>query len=315
MHSTAGLLFVVSLVAAPVAMAQGQNWPSLNAPRPIPARQSLWTEELTWMEVRDAVRSGNTRILVATGGIEHNGPYVATGKHNYVLRTVLPYIARAIGRALIAPIVRFVPEGEIDPKPTGHMVYPGTISVERTTFEALLRDICRSYRDHGFRDIILLGDSGGNQSGMENVAKQLNAKWNGAGARVHYLPEYYSQDPWSYEFLKKRGIVQIDKTPPAGQAADRPTHTRNGIHDDIYYEAQVAVQDPALIRTEERLKTKQFRLHGVELAPLAKTVELGGNLPSTAQKSQRKLLRGRWASSSAIRLQRINVSCFLEPFR
>ena len=50
------------------------------------------------------------------------------------------------------------------------------------------------------------------------------------------------------------------------------------MHDDIYYEAQLAVRDPALIRTEERLKTKQFRLHGVELAPLAKTVELGRKL-------------------------------------
>jgi hypothetical protein len=72
--------------------------------------------------------------------------------------------------------------------------------------------------------------------------------------------------------------VQIDKTPPPGEAADRPAHTRNGLHDDIYYEAQVAVQDPNLIRAEERLKTKQFSLHGVELAPLSKTVELGRKL-------------------------------------
>jgi len=149
---------------------------------------------------------------------------------------------------------------------------------ELTTFEALLVDICRSYRAHGFRDIILLGDSGGNQRGMENVARRLNARWKGEGAKVHYLPDYYTQDPWSYEFLKKLGIVQIDKTPGPGEAADRPAHTRNGMHDDIYYEAQVAVQDPNLIRVEERLKTKQFRLHGVDLAPLSRTVELGRKL-------------------------------------
>jgi len=122
------LLFVIS-----PALARAQNLPPVDAPRPIPARQSLWTEELTWMEVRDAIRAGNTRILIGTGGIEQNGPYLATGKHNYVLQTVLPYIARAIGRTLIAPIVKFVPEGDIDPKPEGHMVYPGTISVEEAT--------------------------------------------------------------------------------------------------------------------------------------------------------------------------------------
>src|SRR6185436_17116630 len=95
---------------------------------------------------------------------------------------------------------------------------------------------------------------------------------------VHYLAEYYSQDPWSYEYLKKLGIIQIDRTPPPGEKADRPAHTRNGIHDDIYYEAQAAVQDPNLIRAEERRKTGQFQLHGVKLRSVAKTVELGRKL-------------------------------------
>lgn len=283
-----------------VVVVRGQNWPSGDAPRPIPARQSLWTEELTWMEVRDAVRAGNTTILIGTGGVEHNGPYVAGGKHNYVLQTVLPYIARAIGKTLIAPIVRFVPEGEIEPKPTGHMVYPGTISISESTFESLLTDICRSYQAHGFRDIILLGDSGGNQTGMQAVAKRLNARWSRGIARVHYLPEYYREDPWSYLFLKKLGIVQIDRTPPPGEKPDRPAHTRNGIHDDICYEAQIAGQDPNLIRAEERMKTGQFSLHGVELAPVSKTVALGRRLAEyraeiTARAFQRSMstLRGK----------------------
>ena len=61
------------------------------------------------------IRTGTTTIIIGTGGVEQNGPYVAGGKHNYVLQTVLPYIARAIGKALIAPIVKFVPEGNIEP--------------------------------------------------------------------------------------------------------------------------------------------------------------------------------------------------------
>lgn len=275
MSGTPSLVCLIGLIGTTLV---AQRWQPVDAPRPIPAGQSLWTEELTWMEVRDAIRDGHTRILIGTGGVEHNGPYTATGKHNYVLQTVLPYIARAIGKTLIAPIVRFVPEGDIDPKPTGHMAYPGTISVEAATFEALLTDICRSYKTHGFKEIILVGDSGGNQAGMEKVARNLNARWKSEGVRVHYLAEYYSQDPWSYEHLKKLGIVQIDKTPPPGGKADRPTATRNGIHDDIYYEAQVAVQDPNLIRAEERRKTGQFQLHGVPLQSVPKTVELGRKL-------------------------------------
>ncbi|HYN05761.1 MAG TPA: creatininase family protein [Vicinamibacterales bacterium] len=249
-----------------------------DAPRPIEAGDSLWTEELTWMEVRDAVRAGKTTVIIGTGGVEQNGPYLAGGKHNFVLATVLPEIARAIGNTLIAPIVKFVPEGAIEPEPRGHMSYPGTISLEPATFDALLTDICRSYKAHGFKDIILVGDSGGNQTGMQNVANALNKKWEAEPARVHYLREYYSEDQWSYDFLKSQGIVQIDKTPPAGQAADRRTDTRNGMHDDVYYEAQTAVQDPKLIRAEQRIKARLFTLHGVDLAPVSKTVELGRKL-------------------------------------
>ena len=255
-----------------------QNRLPPDAPRPIDAVESLWAEELTSMEVRDALRAGSTTIIVATGGVEQNGPYVAGGKHNYVLQTVLPDIARAIGKALIAPIVKFVPEGSIEPVASGHMAYAGTISVEQATFEALLSDICRSYKAHGFLDIVLLGDSGGNQTGMEKVAEALNRKWSAERARVHYLREYYFEDQWSYNYLKSLGITQIDRTPPPGQPQDRPADWRNGIHDDIYYESQVAVQDPKLIRMDQRLKAGLFSLHGVELMPISRTIEIGKKL-------------------------------------
>ena len=271
-------LAIVALSLAEAPAMFGQSDAARAAPRPIEAGVSVWAEELTWMEIRDLVRAGTTTIIIGTGGVEQNGPYVVGGKHNFVLQTVLPSIARAIPKSLVAPIVKFVPEGQIEPKPDSHMRYWGTISLEQSTFEALLTDICRSYRVHGCIDIILLGDSGGNQPGMRNVAKALNAKWTNAGdpARVHFLPEYYEEDPWSYAYLKSLGITQIDQTP--GAKPDTPTHTRNGIHDDIYYEAQVAVVDPKLIRADDRNKAGLLELHGVSLAPRSRTIDIGKKL-------------------------------------
>src|SRR3989454_5549885 len=98
----------------------------LHAPRPIAGIDSVFLEELIWMEVRDAVRAGKSTVLVSTGGLEPNGPYVAIGKHNYVLQAMTEAIARQLGNALVAPIIRFVPEGTIAP-PSGHLQYPGTI--------------------------------------------------------------------------------------------------------------------------------------------------------------------------------------------
>lgn len=174
-------LLTIAALAAWLGAAPAQAQIDPNAPSPIAAHASLWTEDLTAYEVRDAIRAGTTPIIIGTGGVEYNGPYMVSGKHNYVLQTVLPYIARDIGHALIAPVVKFVPEGSIEP-PSGHMQAAATISVEPATFQALLTDICRSYKAHGFVDIILLGDSGSSQAGMKAVAAALNSRW-GTGPR------------------------------------------------------------------------------------------------------------------------------------
>jgi creatinine amidohydrolase len=129
MARSVSLLLAAALTITVSADCRAQGRAGRDAPRPIDAGESLWTEELTWMEVRDLIKAGKTTIIIGTGGVEQNGPYVAGGKHNYVLQTVLPYIARAIPNSLIAPVVKFVPEGRIEPTPSGHMSYPGTISL------------------------------------------------------------------------------------------------------------------------------------------------------------------------------------------
>ena len=149
--------------------------------RPIEALNSVWIEELTWMEVRDALRDGKTTAIISTGGIEQNGPYLATGKHNYVLTGACEGIARKLGNALCAPVIKLVPEGSIE-NPSGHMRYPGTISLREETFRAVLDDVASSLRAHGFTDIVFIGDSGGKQRGMAAVAEALNERW-GARAR------------------------------------------------------------------------------------------------------------------------------------
>jgi creatinine amidohydrolase/Fe(II)-dependent formamide hydrolase-like protein len=240
----------------------------LDDPRPIAAVDSLWTEELTWMEVRDAIKAGKTTIIVGAGGIEQNGPYVATGKHNYMLQAIMPVIGRKLGNALLAPIVRFSPEGDIDRR-SGDMAYPGTIGVEDSTFVALITDVCRSYKQHGFTDIVLIGDHGGTQPGMKSVATELNKKWAAGNVRVHFIPEYYDQDIWSFNYLKEIGVFQ---------QPDIKSAVRSGIHDDYHYDAVIATVDATHIRAEQRLKENLFTINGVDLHPLAKTVDNGRKL-------------------------------------
>ena len=230
----------------------------IDTPNPLTPPDTVWMEEMTWMDVRDAVKAGKTTVIVSTGGIEPNGPWLALGKHNYVLRTNCDAIARKLGNALCAPIVPFVPEGSIDPK-SSHMLTVGTISLEESTFEALLTDIARSYKAHGFENIVFIGDSGGNQEGMKAVAEKLNAQWSAKPAVVH-IPEYYAYATVA-KLLTDMGVIK------EGAKTD-------GLHDDPGIALNMFITDPKTIRWEQRVKAGKATIDGVSLADKTKNLEL-----------------------------------------
>lgn len=221
-----------------------------DAPNPLPASTQVWIEKMTWMDVRDAMAAGKKTIIISTGGIEPNGPWVVLGKHNYALQTNCEAIARQLGNALCAPIVPFVPEGNLDP-PSGHMDTVGTITVLEATFEALLSDIVASFKVHGFEHIFLIGDSGGNSRGMEAVARKLNAQWKGTPLVAH-IPEYYEYAPVQ-EFVKRKAGVK-DGLPS------------DNIHDDLAVEIEVMGADLDAVRWSERVKAGLATIDGVSIA-------------------------------------------------
>lgn len=151
---------------------------------------TVFLEELTWTEVRDAIRSGKTTIIIPSGGTEQSGAHMALGKHNVRVKILSERIARALGDALVAPVIAYVPEGGITP-PTGHMRWPGTITTPEDAYQKVLEAAAAGFKQHGFHDIVLLGDHGSTQAGQKAVAQRLNRAWAGSAARVHAVEEYY----------------------------------------------------------------------------------------------------------------------------
>ncbi len=151
---------------------------------------TVFLEELTWPELRMLVQTGRTTMIVPIGGTEQNGPHMALGKHNARVRMLSERIARTLGNALVAPVIAYVPEGTLSP-PTGHMRFPGTITVPEDVFRRLLESAARSARLHGFRDVVFLGDHGSTQVGEKIVAARLNREWAATPVRAHAIEEYY----------------------------------------------------------------------------------------------------------------------------
>ncbi|MDX2113227.1 MAG: creatininase family protein [Alphaproteobacteria bacterium] len=179
---------------------------------PLKPPPSVYLEDLTWMEIRERMDGGAKTVIIPTGGTEQNGPHLAVGKHNFIVRQTAGDIARRLGHVLVAPVIAYVPEGRIHP-PEGHMQFPGTISIRSEVLELVLEDAARSFKQHGFTTIALIGDHGGSQEAQKKVAEKLSREWQKSGVTVVHVSDYYDsangQEKWA------RGIQLKDANPTA----------------------------------------------------------------------------------------------------
>jgi creatinine amidohydrolase/Fe(II)-dependent formamide hydrolase-like protein len=193
---------------------------------------SVFLEDLTSPELQRREAAGATTILIPIGGTEQSGPNIALGKHNVRVKILSGRIAAKLGNAIVAPVIAYVPEGDINP-PTQHMRYPGTISISRAAFQKTLEDAARSFKQHGFKDIVFLGDHGGYQADIKIAADALDKEWGNGAVRAHALPEYYGATQTAYvAALEKRGF----------------TKAQIGVHAGLADVSLMLATDPALVR-------------------------------------------------------------------
>ena len=292
MNKSLAILNVIAMLVLTAGQAAAQGGMSqeermqrverlLAAPNPLEPSDSVWIEELTYMEVRDKIAGGATTAIIATGGIEENGPYLATGKHTYILKGICPALAKALGNALCAPIVRFVPEGDLDP-PSGFMFFPGTFGVRDETYEMLLEDITTSLKLDGFTDIVMIGDSGGNQRGMEAVTDRLNDRWQDEPVRVHFIGEFYSPG-WEDTERYTEEVLGVSE----GE--------HDGHHDDMWVTAMMMVYDPETVRYRQRLEAGLASINGFDISDLDETIELGRKMIDFRARNAAEVIRERIA--------------------
>lgn len=243
-----GTAIATASLAALLALAAG----------PARAADTVFLDELTWTELRDAVRAGTTTVIVPAGGTEQSGPHLTLGKHNVRVRALAGRVASELGHALVAPVIAYVPEGNVSP-PTSHMRFPGTISVPAEIFEKTLEYAARSLRQSGFRDIVLIGDHGGYQASLSAVERRLNREWAGTPVRVHAVLAYYraQEDAYKRE-LEARGYRAEEI----------------GIHAGLADTSLALAVDPRIVRTD-RLGDPPRAADGTYGDPRRAKAELG----------------------------------------
>ncbi len=190
-------LFSACLLSTATALAQSQ---------------SVMIDDLTTTEVQAAIESGKTTAIYYVGGTHQNGEAVALGKHNLLAAHLARRVAEALGNALALPPNPYAPAGDAIEK-TGHMRFAGTMSLTDETFAAVSRDVVISAIAAGFEHVAVMGEHGGGQDILENLAAELDSEWSAQGAHVFYVPVYADGEDQMRQHLTKLSVPRDRMTP------------------------------------------------------------------------------------------------------
>lgn len=240
-----------------------------------PLPHSVFLEELTWVEVRDAIATGHTTVIVPISATEQNGPYLALGKHTFVVKGIAEATARVLGNALVAPIVPLGPGGSIDP-PRGHMRWPGSMGVRTEIYQELLTDILNNLRHHGFRDIVVISEHEGSSSPeapgpISETVTAASERWGPGQTRAHFIPEYRDElanDRHASTFLRDvLGVVEevVDREVlESGDNYMQDGRNPVGTHEGYYFSAVTMAVNPRAVRAAERIVAGPLLSYGVD---------------------------------------------------
>jgi len=182
------------LLAFAIGVANAQDLP------PAQAQPVVDIELLTWPEIYKAIHDqGKTTAIIFDGGTEQRGPQGVTGAHTFIAHATADAIARKLGNALVAPIIPY----SIN---RANAELPGTIGLSSAVFAELNEQVAEQLIANGFSNVVLIGDHGGGQKEIKEVAAKLDAKYAGKGIRVVYSDGPYTKaNDEFFAWLDKNG--------------------------------------------------------------------------------------------------------------
>ena len=144
-------------------------------------------EMMTWPEVKKAIHEqGKTTALIYNGGTEQRGPQNVNGGHTLMGHATVVAIAEKLGNAIAAPVMPFSVNN-------ASAELPGTIGLTGPVFAAVNEQVAEQMIKSGFKNIVLMGDHGGGQKELGEVAKKLDEKYSSQGIRVVFCDEVYEK--------------------------------------------------------------------------------------------------------------------------
>jgi creatinine amidohydrolase len=188
---------------------------------------SLLLEDMTWPEVALALEEGWRTAVVAVGAVEQHGPHLPLQVDAVRGDRLAVEVASRLGHALVAPTIRVGCSEH-------HMGFPGTLSLRRTTLEAICLDYCVSLARHGFERVCFVPSHGGNFGPLSEMLDVFNRAVS-PGCRV-------------VAYTDLGGFLQIWERAVSEVASG--LEGRVGGHADIAESSEMLAIRPDLVRQE-----------------------------------------------------------------
>jgi creatinine amidohydrolase len=227
-------------------------------------------EMMTWPEVKAALAAGKTTALVYNGGTEQRGPQNVNGGHTLMGHATVVAIAEKLGNAIAAPVMPFSVN-------RASATLPGTIGLTAPLFAQLNEQVAEQLIITGFKNVVLMGDHGGGQNELKEVATKLDAKHAPNGVHVYFCDEVYEKaqsdfDKWlaanGYPVSSHAGIPDTSEMMYLGgdKGWTRPAEIPNAVGDPV--QQRGAPRDPNAKRVNNGI-TGDARRSSVELGKKA----------------------------------------------
>jgi creatinine amidohydrolase len=148
--------------------------------------RSSYLPEMTSLEVHEYLEEGHSTVLIPVGSTEDHGDHGPLWTDVYIPLEVAKRAAAEL-EALVGPPISFGIAHD-------HRGAAGVVNLRLGTFVSLVRDVCLSFADSGFRRIVLLNGHYCNTHPLELAVSQFFDQLP-PGARVFTFPYWAGLRP------------------------------------------------------------------------------------------------------------------------
>lgn len=255
-------------------------------------------EEMSWREIQKALETNDT-ALVPAGSVEMEGPHLPLAVDSIVALEVARRVAEVTEGTLVAPLINVTYSD-------WHMGFPGTLTLSMSTLMQVVKEICQSLCQQGFKRIFFINSHVGNEPSIWNTANELTVAGR---ARVGMVSLW----PLSTEIGKELADLKEKQFLHAGEIM---TSVVMAIRPDLVDMDQAVAEYlkpktegyEAVLSSKARLKGKLFSIYHTS-DELTQSGVMGDPLAASAEKGEvilRKMVE--FISAAVAEFRRVPLS-------